>query len=241
MAKLPAEVATKEDIPEGAESFYSEVEGGGFALETDSTDRLKEFRTNNIGLLKKAEDLESRLAGFEGIDPEEYKKLKSAAAKKKEDGLKPDDFDAYFEEKAKPLRDELEAEKAKNGSLSGELTRRDEEGAIQKEAASLIKPEAMTDLMGRSPFKWDGEKMVRKDAEGKTVYGKDGPQTITEWLAELADTAPHLFKESKGGTGKHGAGGAGSTKHADMTPAEKAAYISKNGQEAYLKLAGLAA
>ena len=79
-------------------------------------------------------------------------------------------------------------------------------------------------------------KIYRRDS----VFGKDGktPLTPVEWAESLKETAPHLFPRAEGsGAGGHKpGGGGGSLKRSEMSSSDKADYIRKHGQQAYLKL-----
>ncbi|MEG8137751.1 hypothetical protein DZD37_01150, partial [Acinetobacter baumannii] len=104
-------------------------------------------------------------------------------------------------------------------------------------------PEASDDLIlrakGTFQRKDDGE-AVAVDANGDVLFGKDGktPLTPVEWAESLKETAPHLFPRAEGsGAGGHKpGGGGGSLKRSEMSSSDKADYIRKHGQQAYLKL-----
>ena len=78
------------------------------------------------------------------------------------------------------------------------------DNAIQVEAVKAgIRPTAMEDILlrGRSRFKLKDGAAVATAPDDKVIYGKDGitPQSMGEWLADLAPAAPHLFESSGGG------------------------------------------
>ena len=65
---------TKDEIPAEHLSLYAERDGG-WVLDVDGAadkSKLDEFRTTNVSLLKERDELKKR---FEGIDPEEVRKL----------------------------------------------------------------------------------------------------------------------------------------------------------------------
>ena len=69
--------------------------------------------------------------------------------------------------------------------------------------------------------------------------GKDGktPLSPLEWAESLKETAPHLFPRAEGtGAGGHKPNGGGSLKRSEMSASDKADYIRKHGQQAFLKL-----
>jgi hypothetical protein len=104
-------------------------------------------------------------------------------------------------------------------------------------------PEASDDLILRAKgtFQLNDEgEAVAVDANGDVLFGKDGktPLTPVEWAESLKETAPHLFPRAEGsGAGGHKpGGGGGSLKRSEMSSSDKADYIRKHGQQAYLKL-----
>ncbi|KVO86847.1 hypothetical protein WL21_06585 [Burkholderia ubonensis] len=82
---------------------------------------------------------------------------------------------------------------------------------------------------------------VQLGEDGQPVLGKDGktPFSPAEWLDSMKETAPHWFpvhaSGSGGGSGVRGAG-IHRQDRAHMSPAEKSAYISKHGRDAYMAL-----
>ena len=77
---LKFKYASKDQIPAEQSSFYVEREGA-WVLDADGVvekSKLDEFRNTNVALLKERDDLKKR---FEGIDPDEVRKL--AAEKRK--------------------------------------------------------------------------------------------------------------------------------------------------------------
>jgi hypothetical protein len=152
-----------------------------------------------------------------------------------------------IEERVKSMRSKYETEKT---TLANELSQSRlrlstvlVDNAIQSAAVLAgVAETAMDDVVrrGRDVFRLKDDKVVPMDGE-HTLYGDDGitPLTMKEWLAGLAEKAPHLFKASKGGgaqNGGDGGGGAYTTKAQFKTVEEKAAFISKHGREAYLNL-----
>jgi len=80
---------------------------------------------------------------------------------------------------------------------------------------------------------------VAVDANGDILFGKDGktPLSPEEWADSLKETAPHLFPRAEGtGAGGHKQSAIGSLKRSEMSASDKAAYIRKHGQQAYLRL-----
>ena len=103
-------------------------------------------------------------------------------------------------------------------------------------------PEASDDLILRAKgtFQLNDEgEAVAVDANGDVLFGKDGktPLSPLEWAESLKETAPHLFPRAEGtGAGGHKPNGGGSLKRSEMSASDKADYIRKHGQQAFLKL-----
>lgn len=83
-------------------------------------------------------------------------------------------------------------------------------------------------------------KVVYKDESGNPIRNDKGrPITVEDQLESLKGSKAYLFKaQGKGGSGEHhqAGGGDNSVKRSSMNHAQKAEYISKHGNEAYLSL-----
>jgi len=114
--------------------------------------------------------------------------------------------------------------------------------AIKSEAAkSGIAATAIDDVMlrAKNSFKIIDGKPIPVDNKGDPLFGKDGVMTVSEWMKELAATAPHLFKPSSGAgaQGNQGIGKSRIRSRADLkTSKEKAAFIGEHGMDTYLGL-----
>jgi hypothetical protein len=87
----------------------------------------------------------------------------------------------------------------------------------------------------------DSGEIVYRDASGAIIRNATGrPLTIAEKMAQFkADTSnSFLFKATSNGGGgsQNSNGGGGSLKRGEMNHSQKAEYISKHGQDAFLKL-----
>jgi len=215
----------KEDIPAEVAHLYAEktIKGEGgkadstlWVLEVDGAvdvDRLTEFRNNNKELFNENKALKEK---YEGIDPEEYRDLKSKADDLRDAKLiKSGDLEKAVENRTKAMREAHAKELLKAQEESGKLTARLTEveinqAAIAEATKKGLRPTAVQDIMARarSVFKLHEGKVVAFEQDGKTVkYGKDGitPFTISDWIETQVSEAPHLFEASSGG----GAGGSG--------------------------------
>lgn len=216
----------QEEIPKESLGFYEEKTEGGkqvWQLKIEGvvpTTKLDEFRTNNVNLHKQVTELKAR---YEGIDPEEAKKLSEAVG-----GLKPEELaealkqgknvEKIVEARTKAMREEsdrvISTTKAEKERIQRQLEELSINQATIAEATKLgLRPTAHLDITfrARQIFKLDPNgKPLAYDADGKThIYGKDGSIiTIREWCEQQLQAAPHLFEDSKGG----GSGGDGKEK-----------------------------
>ena len=101
---LKRKFQTKAEIPAEQLPFYAEREGAWF-LDADPSEelaKLAEFRDTNIGLKKQLEALQQR---FQGIDPEEVRKLTEEKRKLEEaQQLKAGEVDKVVENRIKGLK-----------------------------------------------------------------------------------------------------------------------------------------
>ncbi len=198
-------------LPEAVRAFYKTDDKGNFNLDVDgmvAKERLDEFRTNNINLLRDKDALAGEVTTlkkkFEGIDPEEVKALK---AKKK-----PDDADAdearlktLLEEHTKPLTEQittlgmqLKAEQARadDAILNGQL--------VEMATTARVKPTAIDDFKRRARdagFTVKGGTVVA-EKNGTTVLDPDNPGaplTLGKWTERELASATHLVQDSTGG------------------------------------------
>ena len=114
------------------------------------------------------------------------------AAKQKEMDLLRSDYDT----KVSTLETDL-------SEYDGQLSRMLVDNEITKFAAeSGVRSSAIEDVLsrGRSLFRVDEGHAVAFDDAGRKVYGEDAvtPLTISGWLGNLTNSAPHLFEASTG-------------------------------------------
>lgn len=212
--------ASKAEIPSEHAALYVEREGA-FVLDCDGVvekGRLDEFRNNNVTLQKKLDDLTKR---YEGIDPDEVRKLNDEKRKAEEAlALKNGEIEkvvtARLNAATAELTKRLDALATERESLSGRLTELQITDRVIAAATKLgLRPTAHADvkLRARTALKLEnGEPRVLGD-DGRTVRpGRDGvtPMTLDEWVSDLASNAPHLFEANAGGgAAGNGSGGAG--------------------------------
>ncbi len=247
---LPQTV-TKEEfekLPEVVRDHYSE-DKGTFYLKLVPKEKLDEFRTNNIALLKERDDLKTIAEKFKDIDPE---KAREALAKIREIDEKKMITEGKLEEllsqRTESMKKDLTTQKTRaEQERDAARTRLAEVLIDQTLRETALKPEiaarasALTDIVLRAKTIWSLNKdgIPVATANGQPVYGKDGqPLTMSEWLTTLRADAPHLFEESSGGGASNDKGGAlkSTKKRSEMSVAEKTEFISKHGRTEYEKL-----
>src|SRR5215510_8327548 len=117
---------TKEEVPAESQALYVERDGG-WVLDVDGAvdkAKLEEFRTNNIALNNQLADQKKR---FEGIDPDEVRKLADEKRKLEEaQQLKGGETEKVIESRLKTAKVEWDKQfntvAAERDSLNSRLT-----------------------------------------------------------------------------------------------------------------------
>lgn len=214
---------SKEEIPAESQSLYVERDGG-WMLDVDGAvdkTKLDEFRTNNIALSNQLAEQKKR---FEGIDPDEVKKLTEDKRKLEEaQQLKGGEAEKVVEGRLKTAKTEWDkqfnAVTAERDTLNARLTAiQIDQGVITVATKKGLRPTAIPDITARARAVFrlvDGAPRAY-EADGQTVrVGKDGitPMTLDEWVDQQVADAPHLFESnSGGGAASNGSGGAGNNR-----------------------------
>lgn len=206
--------------------YHLELEGKPDPAKPDPKDdpKLKEFRENNIKLMKANTELQKRMddlaAKFKGIDPEEYQKMSAAAKAAAEKGLiDAGKIDEVVESRVAAMKESLDKKLKEATDEVAKLTSRLSVVLIDEQVATLaakagVKGNAI-DLvagMARDVFKLENEVPVPyKDKE--IIYGpEDGkPLSMDGWIKGLSESKPFLFEASSGGGGGGGDGSPGSS------------------------------
>lgn len=230
------------DIPAGDERLYVEQDGG-WVLDVESDPhkakleelraKLEEFRKNNVALKQKHEEFERR---FEGIDPEEVRKLATEKAQLEEQQrLKEGKFQEVLETRLKGAKGEwdkqLAAMTTERDALTARLTAiQIDQGVLTAATKRGLRPTAIPDITARARtvFKLVNGAPRAFEADGQTVrYGRDGvtAMTLDEWVDTQVADAPHLFESNAGG-GAAGTGGgaAGGSQRSVKNPFRKDAW-----------------
>ena len=202
-----------DQMPEALREFYVESsESGKFDLATDQSDRIREFRENNITLTQQVRereaDLQKAKSELDGAKGEVQKRFeKELLSEGKIDELLAQRTEAmrqsYEEKLGEITRSHSEAEKTLDVHIV--------ENQIRDAA---IKAQAKNDRAGdhiiravRPHVQRDGTQAVRVDGSGNTVMAEDGktPQGILDLVAEMKISDAFLFAESSG-SGANGGG-----------------------------------
>lgn len=176
------------------------------------------LETKNSQLLDELKPLKRRLADLDGLDADEYKRLKADAEKSEEDRLKSaGEFDKLREslttkhgeelgardEAIKSLRSALENEK-----IGASLVRELGAAGITEEGLDLL-PERLSKFVRLVE---EGGKYSTSvvDADGDARLGEGGkPISLKELVAEAKEKYPSAFSASSGSGGGYRPGGGG--------------------------------
>ncbi|WP_298983477.1 hypothetical protein [uncultured Roseibium sp.] len=182
------------------------------AIDAAVTARVEPINSKKNELLDEKKKLSQQLNAFEGIDPEEYKALKAAAAEKEEaDAKEKGDWQAILDQRDQKHQSSLE-------KVTTELTDRAEKA--EKFAEDLIVKTELTDALMKAkvsePF-MDAVQMLLKD---KIVVKPDealGFRAFAEIDGDQVDVSEYVRLWSESEQGKHfivapvnGGGGVGS-------------------------------
>ena len=210
---------TREEIPAEHAALYAEREGS-WQLDVDGVAdkaKLEEFRNTNVTLLKQIEEQNKR---FEGIDPDEVRKLAAEKQRLEEERqLRAGEVDKVVESRIKGLKSDWEKQVSALTSEREALTRQltsiqIDQGVITAATKRGLRPTAITDITARARqiFRLEGGAPRALESDGQTVRcGRDGvtPLTLEEWVDMQVSEAPHLFEaHAGGGAAGNGPGGA---------------------------------
>lgn len=206
------------------------------------------LKKKNEELLGKNKEFQTKIAAFNGLDPEQARKLidqmdHDEDLKLFSEGKKAVVIDKYTERMRTSHAAELEARQV---LIAAETQRADAyKGAVLDNQIRSVTTDlhkgAVEDalLQARQIFSLDAKgNAVKLDAEGRPELGKDGktPFSPSEWMEMQRELKPHWFPASTSGSGSTGAQGAGSgtgktMKRGDfdaLSPAQKAG-VARSG------------
>jgi hypothetical protein len=181
-----------------------------------------EVRKSNAALLQQLETQNQR---FEGIDPDEVRKLAEEKRKLEEQQqLKAGEVERVLESRLKAAHStwekQLGAVTSERDALTARLTAIQIDQAVVTEATKRgLRASAIPDITSRArnTFRLVNGVPQAFEADGQAVrVGRDGltPLSLAEWIDLQVSEAPHLF-ESNVGSGVPGSGstGAGTRKN----------------------------
>ena len=179
---LKLKFKSKDEIPAELAPLYTERDGA-WVLEVEGglvdKAKLDEFRSNNTALLKQLAEHKQR---FEGIDPDEVRKLAEEKQRLEEERqLKAGELDKVVENRIKGLKadwdKQVSALTSEREALNARLTAiQIDQGVITAATKRGLRPTALTDITSRarSVFKLVNGSPRAFEADGQTVrYGRD--------------------------------------------------------------------
>lgn len=223
------------ELPEAVREFYTESdESGRYELVTDQTDRIREFRENNVSLKRKIEEMESEQSAItsklEQVQSEAQKRAeKDLLSEGKVDELLDQRTEAMrgsYDERIADLTNKLtDAEKTLDISIIENQIR---DAAIKAQAKNdravahiirAVRPHVMR----------DGVKAVRVDSDKNTIMAEDGktPQGIAEVVEEMKVSDGFLFAESSGSGASGGGAANGATSKKRIRRSEIGKYVNE--------------
>jgi hypothetical protein len=209
---------------------------------------VKGLKAKNGELLAAQAGLKTKLATFDGIDPDAVRNILKRFSDDEEAAMiAKGEIDKVLEKRTERMRTDFERQLNETRTAGEGAAKRAKayearvlDDAVRAAAAKAgLHQHAVEDalLAARTMFSLDDSgTAVQLGEDGKPVLGKDGksPFSPAEWLESLKPTKPHWFpaNASGGGAGGNKGNGSAHTKNArEMTTAEKAAYIKEFGNE----------
>lgn len=218
-----------EGLDDAIKTLYTE-QNGKFYLDVDgavSNDKVSEFRTKNIDLMK---DLDALKAQFDGVDPAKYKEMADRISEL--DGKKTvpmEEMDRLVSERVQTMKAEMQETidnlTKTNGTLNSQLESLIIDTAVRSAATKhKVLSSAVDDvvLRAKSTFKMEKGAAMPYDSKGNVIYDKDGetPLTVDGWVKGLEKSAGHLFEGSQG-SGARPNGTFNGMKTSDMSALQK--------------------
>ena len=210
MAEITFE--TIESAPEAMRPSLKPSDDGKFVFRYEPTERLAEFRTNNITLAKERDELKAKLETFGDLDAEAARKALAVAKQK------PGETDAAFEKREKELRqefevaqrqlaDKLKAAEDRASTLESERRNRTVEDKLRAVADRVgLRDKAVREAARTAlevfAVEGDAVELVARDANGDRRMTKDGKAflDVESWLSEQKEgERDYWFQPSTGG------------------------------------------
>jgi len=209
---LKAVLEKLEDAPEAVRSFYEERDGKfHLALEGDSgfvpASKLHEFRDSNRKLNAELKAAAEKLKQYDGVDPDEYRKLKDTTSDDKPNGQA-----IALQKRIEALEASVKAEQEKASAAEQRLAQTKISDVLRKAAQKLgVHPEMIDDVIElpaiRGPWALDDKgNPVARDGDS-VIYGKDAtapiaPEEFLQGRLKKAYLQPSNGAGSQGGNGR---------------------------------------
>lgn len=237
MAKLKAVLDSLEGVDDAVKGLYVERDGKHY-LDAEGVEDVSGLKSSLEKQKREAKEAREALKRYDGIDPEEFQRLKEAADAAEAKKLEAEgNYKEIRERDAKAHAKELEKRDA-------EIGRRDrfiEKLVIENELnAAIEKVGVIPELKdgARALFMIKGAKVVATEDGYNGLLGDVPISDYVESWAKTDEAAHYLRPTGAGGSGtKSGkAAPSGNKPRSEMSNAEKAAFIDKHGQAAYFDL-----
>jgi hypothetical protein len=188
------------------------------------------------GLKKKTNELMDELKDlkrkYDGVDPEDYRKLKDTKRKEGDDKASPEELRKKIEAEFSPL---VEKEKQRGDAAESKLKSLLIDNAL---TTALTEANIGKDFMKAAKALVQTSNKFDVTESGATVDGQPVADFIKKWVEGEGKAFVAAPANSGGGAngGKSGSGAAGKQKRSEMTASEKSAYVTQHGREAFLAL-----
>jgi hypothetical protein len=198
---LKFKLKSKDEVPAELAGLYVERDGVLVLDVEGAVDqaKLEEFRTTNVALMRERDELNQR---FEGIDPDEVRKLADEKCKLEEaQQLKSGEVEKVVETRVRAVKGDLDKRlagvTAERDAMNARLTAIQIDQAVVTEATKRgLRGSAMPDITARarSAFRLVNGVPQAFEADGQTArVGKDGvtPLSLAEWV-DQQEGASHV-------------------------------------------------
>lgn len=202
--------------------------GGSSGSGDDSSalkDEIARLRNHNSKLLDEKKQIQASLKKFEGIDPENVKKMMSVLDSNEEAKLLADGkLDEVVNKRTEKLRIDYEKLKSDFAEYKSDSEKRDSawkqkyagkviETELRREAErAKVVPEAIDDVISRARgiFSLDEDgKIEARDSDGNIVTVKKKALNPEVFISQLKENAPHFWPKSQGAGASGGTGNGG--------------------------------
>jgi hypothetical protein len=248
-----ASLAIDATNPEVAALIAAAVKESNAALEANRNEILGEAKT----LKQQVADMTKT---WDGLDPEAVRNIMGRMENDEETKLLAEgkmdevierrterlkaDYGNQIENLTKTTAEKDAALESAQGRIKGLMV----EGSLRSAASELgLIPSAVDDALHRAMNVFsvnDKNKLIAKDADGSTIFGKDGKNPISpaEWLDTMKESAPHWFPAPNGAGAGGGQGRGGShtitREQARNVPVYRAAKDAAEKAGASLQIVG---